>query len=598
MNKQIKTRDQIDSQWKWHLEDIFPSNEEWENEFALTKSFIEDYKKYQDTKEISLLKNAIIDYFKIYSKIENLFAYARMNLDGDNSNSFFQGLVDRISSLIVVFQTVSSFLIPTLLSLSEDTLNALAADEQMSDYNVFISDLLREKPHVLPAREERLMAMAGELTQSPDNIYSMLTHVDIAFPPLKNEEGVESPLTEANYNSYIQSSNRQVRENAFTNLFSTYKSFGTTIATTYSSNVKGDLFHSKARNFPSALEATLFPNQIPLSVYDNLVQIVHSSISSLDQYMSLRSKVLQLPQLHMYDLYTSIVEDFDMELPYPEAYQLVLEGLAPMGEEYIQVLKRAQEEGWIDVYPNVAKTNGAYSFGVHTVHPFVLLNHQNDLNSTMTIAHELGHAMHSYYSSLTQPAPKADYSLFVAEVASTCNEVLLIRHLMKKHEENPKALAYLYNYFLEQFRTTVFRQTMFAEFEQIAHQMAENSEPLTQDSLNEMYYTLNQRYYGKHCHVDELIAYEWMRIPHFYRSFYVYQYATGFSAAVTLADRILELGEPALQGYKNFLKSGSSIPPIEALKLAGIDMSSPEPIQHAMSVFRSSIEKLSQLLLP
>lgn len=595
MSNQVKLRNQIDSQWQWRLDAIYPSIDAWESDFELIKEKADSFSKYAQGDNFSL-KNAVIDYFDAARIVEKLYAYAKMNLDGDNSDSFFQGLVDRVTSLLVSFQTATSFLTPRLLSLPEEGLTQMIKDEQMTDYNVFFANLLREKPHVLPSEQEKLMAMAGEVLQAPDSIYSMFVSVDMQFPSIQNEKGETVPLTDANYSSFIRSKNRDVRKAAFTAMFETFKSFGTTMAATYSANIKADLFQSKARNFPSSLEASLFPDQIPPTVYDQLIQAIHASIPSLNQYLLLRSNAQKLSDLHMYDLYAPIVEDFDMPLPYPQAYDLVLEGLAPMGEEYLDVLKNAREEGWIDVYPNKSKTNGAYSFGVHDVHPFVLLNHQDDLNSAMTIAHELGHAMHSYYSSKTQPAPKADYSLFVAEVASTCNEVLLIRYLIDKYQGNSKALAYLYNYLLEQFRTTVFRQTMFAEFEQIAHQMAENNIPLTQNALNELYLTLNQRYYGKNCHVDELIAYEWMRIPHFYRSFYVYQYATGFSAAVTLADRILTLGEPALEAYKNFLKTGGSLPPIEALKIAGVDMSTSEPVQHAMGVFRASIEKLAQLL--
>ncbi len=595
MSNQIKLRSQIDLQWQWRLEDIYPSLEAWEADFEALKGRIKDFSAYAQEGNSSL-KKAIVDYFAMRNTLGKVYAYAKMNLDGDNSDSHFQGLVDRVTSLLVSFQTATSFLTPRLLNLPEESLNQMIQDADMKDYNVFLSNLLREKPHILPAEQERLLAMAGEVLQGPDNIYSMFVSVDMTYPNIKNEEGIEVSLSDANYSSFIRSKNRQVRKDAFEGMFETYKAYGTTLSATYSANVKGDIFTAQARKFSSSLEASLFPDEIPLSVYDQLIQTVHASIPSLNQYMQLRAKAQKLSELHMYDLYVPIVEDFDMSLPYGEAYDMVVEGLAPMGEEYISVLKRAREEGWLDVYPNKSKTNGAYSFGVHDVHPFILLNHQDDLNSTMTIAHELGHAMHSYYSSKTQPSSKADYSLFVAEVASTCNEVLLIRHLINKHQEDSKALAYLYNYLLEQFRTTVFRQTMFAEFEQIAHQMAENKTPLTQNALNELYYTLNQRYYGKHCHVDELIAYEWMRIPHFYRSFYVYQYATGFSAAVTLADRILTQGEPALEDYKNFLQLGGSVPPIEALKVAGVDMSTSEPVQHAMGVFRSTIEKLSQLL--
>jgi oligoendopeptidase F len=424
----------------------------------------------------------------------------------------------------------------------------------------------------------------------------MLTKVDMKFPDIRNEKGEEVPLTEAGYGTFIRSNDRRVRKDAFASLFETYTNFGATIAAAYSGSVKGDLFAARARGFETAVEASLFPDEVPLSVYDNLISVIHESLPLLNEYIALRKPAMKLDEIHLYDLYTSMVDDYDMKLPYPEAYQLVMEGLSPLGEEYRNVLKSAYEDGWIDVYSSKAKSSGAYSRGAYGVHPYVLLNHREDLDSAMTIAHEMGHAMHSYYSNLHQPAPKANYTLFAAEVAATCNEIILMTKLMDHYADNRRALAYLCNHLLEQFRTTVFRQTMFAEFERISHRMAEEGEALTKEALSKAYLALNQKYYGQHCVVDELIATEWMRIPHFYRAFYVYKYATGFSAAVFLANRILTEGETAVKDYYKFLSAGGSLPPIEALKLAGVDMSSPEPIRSAMRVFKQTTERLAKLL--
>jgi oligoendopeptidase F len=525
-----------------------------------------------------------------------MYAFAHMHRDEDNANTTFQALTDRAESLSVEVEAAASFLEPELLAMEESALQALMKDPALFDFDVYLHTLIRNKPHTLPAEQEKLLAMTGEMAGAPQIIFSMLTKVDMKFPDIQNEKGEEVSLTEAGYGTFIRSSDRRVRKDAFTSLFETYTNFGATIAAAYSGSVKGDLFAARARGFETAVSASLFPDEIPLSVYDNLISVIHESLPALNEYIALRKPAMSLDEIHLYDLYTSMVEDYDMKLPYPEAYRMVMEGLSPLGTEYQKVLKGAYEDGWIDVYSSKAKSSGAYSWGAYGVHPYVLLNHRDDLDSAMTIAHEMGHAMHSYFSNLHQPAPKANYTLFAAEVASTCNEIILMTKLMEHYADNRKALAYLCNHLLEQFRTTVFRQTMFAEFERISHRMAEEGEALTKEALSKAYLELNQKYYGQHCVVDELIAVEWMRIPHFYRAFYVYKYATGFSAAVFLANRILTEGEPAVKDYYKFLSAGGSLPPIEALKLAGVDMSSPEPIRSAMRVFKQTTERLAKLL--
>ena len=595
MAEQVKLRSEIDKRWQWKLEDLYPDLETWEADFQKLKSMTAEFEAFKG----SVAKDpgkVIRAFFDGQSIIERLYAFAHMHRDEDNANTTFQALTDRAESLSVEVGAAASFLEPELLALEDAQLKALMNDPSLADYDVYLRNLLRNKPHTLPAEQERLLAMTGEMASAPQNIFSMLTKVDMRFPDIQNEKNETVPLTEAAYGTFIRSSDRRVRKDAFTALFETYTSFGSTVAATYAGSVKGDLFAARARGFQTAVEASLFPDEIPLSVYDNLISVIHESLPALNEYIALRKPAMGLDEVHLYDLYTSMLDDFDMKLPYPESYRMVMEGLSPMGSAYQEVLKSAYEDGWIDVYSSRAKSSGAYSWGAYGVHPYVLLNHREDLDSAMTIAHEMGHAMHSYYSNLSQPAPKANYTLFAAEVASTCNEIILMTKLMEHYKDNRKALAYLCNHLLEQFRTTVFRQTMFAEFERISHRMAEEGEALTKEALSKAYLELNQKYYGQHCVVDELIQVEWMRIPHFYRAFYVYKYATGFSAAVFLANRILTEGEPAVKDYYKFLSAGGSLPPIEALKLAGVDMSTPEPIRSAMQVFKQTTERLAKLL--
>lgn len=596
MAETIKRRNEIDPRWQWRLTDIYPTQEAWEADFAQIKGAVSAFSQYRG-QAARQPKEAIRAYFALSHRLSKLCIYAFLIHDTDNGEPAFQALYDRANTLAVQAGAAGSFLEPELLSLPQDALLSLADDPDMADYSVFLHNLIRNKPHTLSAQEEQILAMTQEMAEAPDNTFNMLTCVDMRFPQIHNAQGEEVPLTEATYPAFIRSENRAVRREAFQALFSTYASFGNTITSTYAAHVKQDLFYTRLRRFPSSVEASLFRDEIPLSVYDNLIAAMHDSFPALDAYLRLYKRAMKLEEVHLYDLYCSMVEDFHMALPYEEAFQLVLEGLKPLGEDYLQVLKTAYADGWIDVYPNQNKPSGAYSAGdLYDVHPYVLLNHNDNLDGAMTLAHELGHSMHSYYSNHAQPQPKADYSLFVAEVASTCNEMILMHHLLAKHQHDPKAMAYLYNHLLEQFRTTVFRQTMFAEFERIAHGMAQREEPLTREALSKAYYQLNESYYGRECVVDELIANEWMRIPHFYRSFYVYKYATGFSAAVYLAQRIVTEGEPAVRDYRRFLSAGCSLPPIEALKLAGVDMSSPEPVKAALKVFEDTVGKLDKLL--
>lgn len=594
MAEQIKKRCEIDAQWKWDLTHIFPSDQAWEEARAAALETIKAFAARQGHVAEDP-KGTIRAFFALYERFAEIYEYAFLRQETDNSDTVAQGLKSKAMSLAVQLESQSAFLQPELLTLPAAELEALQTAPDMADYSEYIRNLIREKPHILSPEQEKLLAMMGELQQAPDNIFSMLSNVDMTFPDVHMPDGTTSPLRESNLSAYLHDRNQDVRRQGWEGIMSTYGRFGATIAAIYGASVKKDQFNADARHMPSAVEASLFPYEIPLSVYDNLIAAVHESLPSLTDYLKLRRERMGLSELHMYDMYAPLVDNFDMDLPYPEAYQLVLEGLAPLEEDYVAKLKEAYSGGWIDVYPNENKSSGAFSCGdLVRVHPYVLLNHNNNLTSAMTIAHELGHAMHSYFSNTHQPYPKADYSLFVAEVASTCNEALMLRSLQKKFTD-PKAQAYLLVDLLEKFRTTVYRQTMFAEFERISHDMAAKGEPLTKDALNAAYYDLNQKYYGGGAVVDRLVENEWMRIPHFYRAFYVFVYATGFCAAMALSQRIMQEGESAVQDYRRFLSAGSSVPPLEALKLAGVDMTSPEPVRNALKIFQETIDQFRAL---
>lgn len=595
MAEHIRTRSEIEPQYKWNLTHIFPSAEDWEHAILAVDSKITSFSNFAGH-IAQTPEEAIRAYFEINTQILPVSSYAFLSKEADNGDTHAQAMEDRVMSVWVKWNTASSFLLPELLSLSDEQLETLQHQPDMADYSEFIRTLRLEKPHMLSKEQEALLAMMGEIYQAPNKIFSMLTNVDMKFPDIQMPDGTTRPLTEGTFSEFRESRDREVRKASFDKIFGTYGTLGNTFAAIYGSSVKKDIVLSLARHYESPLQAAMQPLEIPECVYDNLITVIHESLPILQRYLQLRKRIMELDELHMYDLYAPMVSDYEMPLPYEEAFDLVLEGLKPMGEDYLKKLREARDGGWIDVYPAKNKSSGAFSSGgLADVHPYVLLNHNDNLDSAFTIAHELGHSMHSYFSNLSQPAPKRDYSLFVAEVASTCNEAVMMRHLLTKYTD-PKAQAYLLNHFLEQFRTTCFRQTMFAEFERIVHEMAQQGQPLTLETLNKTYYQLNQLYYGDTCEVDSLIANEWMRIPHFYRAFYVYVYATGLCAAVTLSEKILSEGESAVTAYRRFLSAGCSVPPIEALKLAGIDMSSPEPLRKAMNVFSDTLDRFEALL--
>ncbi len=595
MAEAIRKRSEIEAKYKWDLTHIYPTDEAWEEAFGKVLADVDSISAY-DGHVAENPKAAIKAMQEFNDRMMPIIEYAFLQKEADNTDPAAQARKDRSMQLIVAAMTKGSFLEPELQNMPEEELKRLMNDPEMKDFDAMLRRIILAKPHTLPKEQERLIAMMGEVAQAPGNIFSALSDADMKFPPVRMPDGSEQELTEGNYSLFIHSGDRDVRCQAFRNIMNTYEAFGNTIAGTYSASVKKDQFMALSHNYSSAREAAMKPLEIPETVYDSLIEAVHEYLPVLQEYLQLRKKVFGLDELHLYDLYAPMVSDFRMELPYEKAFDLVLEGLKPMGDDYIEKLKEARDGGWIDVFPSAGKSSGAFSSGgLRDVHPYVLLNHNNNLDSAFTIAHELGHSMHSFYSNTNQPSAKSDYSLFVAEVASTCNEAVMQRYLTDRMTD-PKGKAYLLNHLLEQFRTTVFRQTMFAEFEKKSHEMAQQGIPLTKESLSDMYFKLNEQYYGETCFMDPEIASEWMRIPHFYRAFYVYVYATGLCAAITLSEKILTEGESAVQDYRKFLSAGCSVPPIEALKLAGIDMSSPEPVRKALDVFKKTVREMKEVM--
>ena len=593
--QQPRKRNEIDPRWQWNLNDIINGTSAFDALFAETQHAVGEAAARQG-RVAEDPRAAIRSFFEISRSIERMFTYARMRLDEDGSNDEAQTLLARIQALAVKAESTGAYLRPELLALPEEALLQMKADPDFSEYDVFIDDILRDKPHTLPASEEKLLAEMSEMTQAPSDIFTMLSDVDRPLPTVTDENGQPADLSATVYIRMLRSHDRDARQRAYEAEMKAYADFGQTFAATYRYSVKADAAGARVRHFASAIEASLFPDRIPVGVYDALLKSVEDALPSLDRYLALRKRRLGVDELHLYDLYVPIVDDFDMPMTYPEAFQVVKKGLAPLGAHYAELLEEAYANRWIDVYENKGKHTGAYSWGVYGTHPYVLLNHTDDLNGAFTLAHELGHAMHTWHSNHAQPYAKAGYSLFVAEVASTCNEMLLMRALMEEYKDDRKACAFLANHLLEEFRGTVFRQTLFADFERESHRMEENGVPLTAASLGDVHFELNQKYYGRVCTIDECVRSEWMRIPHFYRAFYVYKYATGFSAAVALSDRILHEGQPAVDDYMKFLSAGASLPPLDALRLAGVDMEDPQTVRNALHIFDETVTRLEELL--
>lgn len=506
----------------------------------------------------------------------------------------YQALSEKAKRLSVEAGEALSFIAPEILNLPEERLKELESHPELEPYRFTISELIRQKAHVLSLEEEALLAQVGNLSQAPSTIFGMINNADMKFPKIRDENGEEKELTHGNYIQFLESRDRDVRKRAFQAMYDTYAKQKNTLASTLNANITKNLFYAKVRKYPSALEMSLFADNIPVEVYTNLIDTIHEHLPLLHRYLDLRKRLLQVDELHMYDLFAPLVEEVDIKIDYEQAKQTVKESLMPLGEEYVSILQEGFDGGWIDVYENAGKRSGAYSWGAYGTHPYVLLNHKDNLNSMFTLTHEMGHAIHSYLSDRELPYRDAQYTIFLAEVASTLNEALLMDYLLKKTDD-PKDKLYLLSYYADQFRTTVFRQTMFAEFEKIIHERAEAGESLTPQDFSQIYYDLNVKYHGKNMVVDQDIEMEWARIPHFYSSFYVYKYATGFSAATSFAKQILEQGDPAVERYLGFLKSGGSDYSINILRRAGVDMSSPEPIRQAMSVFEQVLDQMEEL---
>ncbi|MCR8643874.1 oligoendopeptidase F [Paenibacillus sp. N1-5-1-14] len=591
----IPTRKDVPIEHQWKLEDIFPEQKAWDQEYAEVKSKLAKTAALQGTlNNAEAIKKAFELDDELSLHTERLVVYANMKHHEDTTDPTFQALMDKSSKLSVEVGEALSFVSPEILSLSDEKLQELVKDPALQTYKKSLGDLIRQKPHVLSKEEETLLAMARNMSGAPSTIYSMINNADLKFPKIKNDKGEEAELTQSSYIQFLESRNPEVRAAAFHAVYSTYAKQKNTIGATLSANISKNIFYSKARKYPSALEATLFGDNIKPEVYTNLVDTIHESLPIMHRYLALRKKLLKVDELHMYDLFTPLVEQFDMHITYDEAKQTVKDSLKPLGEKYQEILQDGYDNRWIDIYENQNKRNGAYSWGSYGTHPYVLLNHKENLNSMFTLAHEMGHAIHSYLSDANNPYHEAQYTIFLAEVASTLNEALLMDYLLKKTTD-PKEKLYLLTYYADQFRTTVFRQTMFAEFEKITHEKAEKGESLTPQEFSKIYYDLNVLYHGKDMVVDQDIEMEWARIPHFYNSFYVYKYATGFSAATSFAKQILDEGKPAVDRYLGFLKSGGSDYSIEILKRAGVDMSTPEPIKQAMSVFKSLVDQMEEL---
>jgi oligoendopeptidase F len=597
--KKLPLRSEVATEDTWRLEDIFASDEAWDVEYNEVKGMLPDVQKFQGNlaAEADMLFSALQLQDQLLERLGRLYTYAHMRYDQDTTNSFYQGFDDRIKNLYSQAGSALAFIVPEILSIDEEKIKGfLTEKEELKLYEHALEEINLQRPHVLSAEQEALLAEASEVMGSPSNTFGMLNNADLEFPSIKDENGEEVEITHGRYSRFLESEDRRVREDAFKAVYKTYGSFRNTFASTLSGNVKKDNFNARIRKYDSARHAALAGNNIPESVYENLVNTVNDNLHLLHRYIKLRRKVLGVEKLHMYDLYTPLVKNVKMEIPYNDAKEYVLKGLAPLGEEYNSLLKEGFENRWVDVYENKGKRSGAYSSGSYGTNPYILMNWQDNVNNLFTLAHEFGHSVHSYYTRKTQEYPYGNYSIFVAEVASTCNEALLNDYMLKTIDDEQKRL-YLLNHYLEGFRGTVFRQTMFAEFEHIIHQKEQNNEALTADSLTEAYYELNKKYFGDEgIEIDKEIGLEWSRIPHFYYNYYVYQYATGFSAATALSKQILEEGQPAVERYLDFLKAGSSDYPIEVLKKAGVDMTSSKPIQDALKVFEEKLNEMEALL--
>lgn len=598
MGKETKKRDQIDPQYKWNIEEMYPDEAQWKIDYKTVEDKAKDFADFSGRlgESPQVLLEALQKKDSIWLILEKVYTYARMKKDEDNRVNQYQAMSDKAGTLIAKTSAYLSFFIPELLEIPEEKLRGfLAAEEGLRLYEHAINDILREKAHVLTKTEENLLAQMSEITGATNDVFTMINNADLKFGSIVDEDGDEVEVTHGRYIGFMESHDRRVRKDAFEHMYQAFGSLKNTLATNYNYNTKTDVITARIRKYGSAREAALSGDNIPTEVYDNLIDTVNSRLSLLHRYVEVRRKLLKLDEVHMYDMYVPLVEMPKDEIAYEKALDMMREGLVPLGDDYLNKMNSGIGSRWIDVYENEGKTSGAYSFGSYDSMPYILLNYNGKLKDVFTIVHEMGHSMHSYYTRKNQPFVYGGHSIFTAEVASTVNESLLMHHLLN-NSRNPEEKKYLLNLYIEEFRTTLFRQTMFAEFEKLTHEAVEKGEVLTADWLCEEYGKLNRKYYGDQVSYDPQIEMEWARIPHFYRAFYVYKYATGYSAAAAISSKILKEGQTARDAYIEFLKSGDSDYPIELLKIAGVDMGKPEPVIQAMDAFEKLIVEIEKLV--
>jgi len=597
MELKQKKRTEIPAQFKWNLEALYPTPEDWRKDVDAIPALIEGITAFQGKLTSGLaLADCLTQFFSVGEMAVRMYVYAQMRLHEDSNISASQGMAGVAESASTKFDAATSFIVPEILAHDESAiLEFIATTPGLGPYEHYLKNIIREKAHVRSVEIEEVLANAQEVGGASGNIYEMLESADMKFGKIKDAEGNKVEVTHGRYFTLMQSPDRRVRKDAFRVYYKAYQALENTLATMISSSIKKDIFFAKAWNYASTLDMALSDSNVPRRVYEQLIEAVHEFLPAMHRYTALRKKALKVDKLHMYDVYVPLVEEANIKFSYADAKKKVAQGLAPLGEEYLTAMEKGMESGWIDVYENEGKMNGAYAWGAFGGHPYVLLNHEDTISDMFTLAHEMGHAMHSYYSWETQPNVYAYPNIFLAEVASTVNETLVMEHMLKTTTD-PKTRTYLLGEYLEQFRGTVFRQVMFAEFEMITHGMAEKGEPLTLEALNKVYRELNVKYYGPDMVIDKQIDMEWARISHFFSAFYVYQYATGYSAALAFMKRIQTGGIEALEDYLGFLKAGSSDYAIEILKKAGVDMSSPTPVREALQIFESLVDEMEKAL--
>ncbi len=590
------TRNDVPENRKWKTEHIYATVDEWNKTYAEVEKKIDFSEFAGKLTDAQTLKKCYDKTYDVLLDLSKLGVYAFMKHDEDTRDSLYVGLCQRVDDLEIKFSAATSFIEPELTALDEKTLKGFAQNPLLKDYDYALKSLIKEKAHILSKETEEVLSLGGKVFGGYKEVFGMINNADLPFPTIK-VDGKPVKVTHGTYGVLLQSDDRKVRKEAFQKYYAAFKGLINSITSVYAGNVNKNVFLSKARKYESCLDRALSAEDVKPVVYENLLKAVNSALPSLHRYVCDKKKDLGLKTMHMYDMYVPTVKEAELQLDYEDAFKLVKEGLKPLGEEYGKLLQEAHDGGWIDVEETDGKRSGAYSIGVYGLqHPYVLLNYKKTTNNVFTIAHELGHALHTYHSNKYQPQAKADYRIFVAEVASTVNEVLLLKYLLKNSDDK-KLKKYLLSYYTDMIKSTLFRQTQFAEFEYAAHTMAEEGKPLTKDALNEVYYNLNKKYYGRSVVSDDEIAYEWARIPHFYNAFYVYKYATGITSAITIAERIYAEGEKAVKDYFKFLSSGGSDSPVELLKLAGVDLTKKEPFKKAMESFKLALDEYEAIEL-